>query len=527
MNGAARWSSSVRVGVSAGVPAAALGLLVASLAPTGVQESAAALSGVRCGAALMPAAVLVPQNQAGAVTVTGSAGFLGAQSPARLTLDAQGRYLLEIGGTIPMTRGFDGREAWVRELADGPRMLRLRELDEARILGEVLSGAWRAPGAFVRAGEAREDGTISFTTEPGRVEGTIELDRATGRVANLSMRSGNDRQTLSFSGWREAMGVWVPSRLSISGSVSTTVELSGEPEAAEARFGPAHSEDSRAGAEFRAGAPAALEVRKARTGHLLVRPTINGTPTGWFIFDTGAGATVIDQATAERLGLEQFGEVPAVGNGGTVTSRFTRPATIELGAMTLKRPFAIVLDFSGIAAAMGEEIAGAIGYDLLHRAVVMIDIEAGAIELHDPAAYAGTHAWSPLMLYERRPVIEAEFEGKRGAFMLDSGAGQMSVSFTADSVERFGLLEGREVRDGMSGGVGGMHPEKRGTVASFTLAGREHRDVPAQFKLPAKEKTADEDRSIVGVIGGGLLRKYRVVLDYAGERIALEPRAAK
>src|SRR5215470_7433707 len=46
-------------------------------------------------------------------------------------------------------------------------------------------------------------------------------------------------------------------------------------------------------ATFDPKAPAKLEVKRVKTGHLLVRPVINGHEAGWFIFDTGAGICVV------------------------------------------------------------------------------------------------------------------------------------------------------------------------------------------------------------------------------------------
>ena len=68
-------------------------------------------------------------------------------------------------------------------------------------------------------------------------------------------------------------------------------------------------------ATFDAGAPAELEVKQARTGHLLVRPVVNGRPAGWFIFDTGAGVCCVTSSSVAERGLEQIGEIDAVGGG--------------------------------------------------------------------------------------------------------------------------------------------------------------------------------------------------------------------
>lgn len=54
----------------------------------------------------------------------------------------------------------------------------------------------------------------------------------------------------------------------------------------------------------------------------LVKPLINGSCPGYFIFDTGASGFVIDPAAAEELGLEAFGELQVTAMVGKVASRF-------------------------------------------------------------------------------------------------------------------------------------------------------------------------------------------------------------
>ena len=51
-----------------------------------------------------------------------------------------------------------------------------------------------------------------------------------------------------------------------------------------------------------------IAVKRAMTGHILVRPKVDGQEIGWFIFDTGAAATMIDAAAAEKLKLEAAGD---------------------------------------------------------------------------------------------------------------------------------------------------------------------------------------------------------------------------
>src|SRR4029079_6780259 len=51
---------------------------------------------------------------------------------------------------------------------------------------------------------------------------------------------------------------------------------------------------------FDAAAPAALEVKKAPTGHLLVKPRIAGKDAGWFIFDSGAGNSVVNSPNPQN-----------------------------------------------------------------------------------------------------------------------------------------------------------------------------------------------------------------------------------
>ncbi|MSR61805.1 MAG: hypothetical protein EXS08_05100 [Planctomycetes bacterium] len=265
-----------------------------------------------------------------------------------------------------------------------------------------------------------------------------------------------------------------------------------------------------------------LEVRRARTGHLLVRPALNGHEGGWFIFDTGAGICVVSTPLAESFELAAAGDLPTSGTGGSTVTQGALAELLELGPLTLHGVPLMRTDLTFLKEPLGVEIAGVIGYGLLARCVVELDLKTPRIALYDPSTYAlAAGAWTPLEFDHLIPTVTASYEGRVGRFQLDIGA-NTGVTFQEPTVRRFKLLEGRELTDGKLGGVGGFVAIKCGRLASFELAGERFDALEASFPLEAKGISAEEGRD--GSIGTKVLERFVLTLDYPGSRICLRPR---
>lgn len=280
--------------------------------------------------------------------------------------------------------------------------------------------------------------------------------------------------------------------------------------------------DSQGSVRFDAGRSARLVVERAPTGHLLVRPEINGREAGWFIFDTGAGICVVSTPHTAELGLERTGEVQALGVGGAKSAVTWSAQTLSLGPVTLTDHPLMETDLSFLAQHLGREIAGIVGYGVLAKCVAEIDLAGAAISIHDPATYElAKGAWMPLSIDDRVPSVRARFEDKEGLFRLDTGA-RGSVTFHEPATRRWKLLEGRETRDTEMGGVGGFVAGKTGELAWFELAGVRRERVPAVFATEAVGTFAESSKD--GNVGTGLLEPFVIVTDYPGRRIALVER---
>src|SRR5262245_35561602 len=107
-------------------------------------------------------------------------------------------------------------------------------------------------------------------------------------------------------------------------ALSVGLAIAADPATAPARATP-EDKDEHVAAPRRvaidASAQRHLELTRATSGHLLVKPKINGIDVGWFIFDTGAGITCIDKGVADKLKLPDAGEITATGMGGNKQSR--------------------------------------------------------------------------------------------------------------------------------------------------------------------------------------------------------------
>src|SRR5688572_10361862 len=271
--------------------------------------------------------------------------------------------------------------------------------------------------------------------------------------------------------------------------------------------------------------PSELKVKRAKTGHLLVAPKVDGNEAGWFIFDTGAGMSCVDKTVAERLALPHAGQANALGEGGAQQTQLLKVKSIELGPVLVEDSTVVELNLKPIALAMGEEIDGVIGYECFLPGVFEVDLAAGKITVHDPATYAlpDGQKWDKLSFKGRRPRLPGKLESnEEGLFLFDLGANS-SLTVYVPAVERFKLLDGRETTETKSGGVGGIHAARKGSVGSLTLAGQRIEDVPAVF-VQSKQGAAGNDPEVFGSVGVGLLKRFVLVLNYRDQTVGLLPR---
>ena len=192
--------------------------------------------------------------------------------------------------------------------------------------------------------------------------------------------------------------------------------------------------------------------------------------------------------------------------------------------------------FAGLSVLPGRTLCGDVGYNVLKQFVVEIDYEHGAITLFDPAKfrYSGSGASLPFRLamgYD--PQVEGTLTLEDGVsihakFTLDTGAGGTVVSVPL--VRSHDLLRRVKRQVPLPGskplvdGVNGLTYEAiTGRIASMTLGGY-------TLRQPLVAMSRDTDTIFatdsLGVnLGGNVLRRFNVFIDYPGRRLILEPNA--
>jgi len=474
-----------------------------------------------------------------AIRVRGEARFLGTDAEQTVLFDGHGRFVQELAGPLSQANGTDGKTAWVRDWTGTARVLALGDLANADASTLLQTGGWTAAGDLLRFELAPADGEdgagddaieLAFEHADGVLVGTIRLDPETLRARTAVFGTDDTRVEWRFEDYRDHGGFVFPHLVELvsSGMTQSLAVASVErvPDVPPAAWAPrAEPPDD---VRFDPDVPAALETKRAPTGHLLVHPTVNGEDLGWFIFDSGAGTNCISTAVVDALSEGPIGEIGARGIGGTVPSSFWRADELALGPVTVDDPIFLGLDLAFLEPHLGVPVGGILGYELLSRCAVELDMQGAAIAVFDPARYelpAGGR-WEDVVLHSRHPCVRASFEGRDGVFKIDTGAAGDTVTFHYQVVHDLDLTAGRETTAGRAGGVGGFVGTRTGQLESFVLGGHEFRPLPASFAL--EDKGAFSDDYVWGNIGGKLLEPFRLlVFDYPQARIGFVPREAR
>lgn len=150
-------------------------------------------------------------------------------------------------------------------------------------------------------------------------------------------------------------------------------------------FAPLLPEDS----EFDPSEGYTCKGYRTSSGHVLVRPSIDGKEIGYMMLDTGASGMVIERSAADKLKLHAFGEIFVSGVAGKVQSTFRQAGDIRIGPLRVLRPVFMEMSVQGLVRGAPGPVIGIVGYDIFRRCIMDIP---GAREYQDAATLAAAPA---------------------------------------------------------------------------------------------------------------------------------------
>lgn len=276
---------------------------------------------------------------------------------------------------------------------------------------------------------------------------------------------------------------------------------------------------------------AALKIPFELADNLIyVRARVNGSAPLWFILDTGASATILNERVAKGLGLRAGRREKGTGTGGAIEVGMIDGVSLSLPGVAVSDQTVGAFPFDTLAPVAGRPLGGIIGYDFIKEFVLEIDYAAGLLNLYEPAGYdyKGAGEIVPVNFFNHKPNVRATLvvsnqQSFEGTFELDTGSDNVMVASTpfVKQHKLDELIQNRRASN--SGGMGGMVGASDGRVAGvrigkFTLK----RPIVTLIQAKAGESATEK---LDGTLGGELFSRFKLVVDYSRSRIILEPNA--
>lgn len=243
---------------------------------------------------------------------------------------------------------------------------------------------------------------------------------------------------------------------------------------------------------------------------------------GPFLFevDTGSMTSPLSSELAKEMGVRESDSASHSIRIG-FTNDFSVPMPVDFAS------------FAGLWPLTGHRTYGVLGYSILKHFVVEFDYERGVLTLHDPKTfdYSGTGSVFPAsfeMGYD--PQIEGKLLVSNGLaipvrFTLDTGAGGTVVSTPIVKAHDLFRAVPAKVPNAGKPKVDGVN----GLVFETTTARIEGIQLgPLLVDHPLVALSTDTDGPFamkdIGVnLGGNVLRRFKVIVDYPRKRVMLEP----
>jgi hypothetical protein len=435
--------------------------------------------------------------------------------------------------------GWDGKRAWT---TDSSREVRVETSREA--VAQAIQDAYRSGYAFYFANRfpAKREYAGTRTADSKTYEAVkitpanaepfeVWFDPATHRVAREVQLTGGMPHTFIVSDFASFGALQVPKdtidRVGNDPKFDTvtrvsTINFSGPQTLA--RYAPPPPPPNNA--QWPAGKDSVSVPFRLLNNHIYVMASINGKEPIPFVFDTGA-TDILEDSSAQRLGIPVEGALPGGGFGDQIAAfGFAKVRSVSLGGLSIPDQVFGTEASSGWIAVEGAPSDGLLGYEFVKRAVLSIDYAKRTLTFTRQQAFHPPRDVTPIpFTFDAHiPMVSASLDGHPGEFEIDTGSrGALIVMHpfaTSNAlVDKYHAT--RLVTMGY--GVGGPSKALLARARELTIGS-------TKIAAPITELISDTSGEAAathtaGNIGGDLLKRYTVTLDYAHQRLWLQPNA--
>jgi Aspartyl protease/PDZ domain len=254
-------------------------------------------------------------------------------------------------------------------------------------------------------------------------------------------------------------------------------------------------------------------------GRIALPVTVNGH-TATAFFDSAAAGSVLDSSFAADAGFKPLGALPLGGENAVGSGAMIPNVEIALGGATIKSGTVLTTDLR----ATGLQQPVLIGDTLFYDAVVDIDFPGGRLALRDPATFRPPAAAIavPLAEGQSQELVPISIEAGRPAlFMIDTGF-PLAMRISPRLATAQGLPDGRPSVSIVAGDVAGhAAPGEIASLKSLSLGGVRLTNVPVMFSDAWPSATYTDE--VQGLLGVGVLSRFRVIIDWSRGRLYLVP----
>lgn len=248
-----------------------------------------------------------------------------------------------------------------------------------------------------------------------------------------------------------------------------------------------------------------------REGLLWVNATLPQSPEPLnFLLDTGAGASVMNRGTANRLGLHMGSAVTVRGVGTTLTGNRLKGISVTVGQASLPTDY-IAVDLSTLSSSCQRPVDGLLGADFFHGCVVQIDFKEQKLRILKPDQLPASGEILSLQLRPCGMRVPITVNGHKTQWVrLDTGCASALQWVTSH-------VRPQECKPQVAIGLAELSIAQ--TQTTVEIGQQKFANVPTG--LHANAIFAGE----AGLLGNGLLSRFsRVTIDAKAGHLILETR---